>query len=882
MKKSLKLVTGLVTTTGIGIVGTTQTVQAEELTNVVKDTVQPEALSNQSKEVVKGIETQISNQTKVVNDKQLEVDTNQKQLDKVNQEVSQQQKVVSDNQSEVINQEANVANKKEQLEEAEKTVNGATEALIDKQKEQVLTDQNKVVEQEKNTSSVKEQATEVQKSVDTEQEKVKKVTEQNKKDQEAKELAEKNLRETEELSKNADSEKIKVGKDQAIKEKNLSKSLEEAKKAKELLEKETNKLKISEKNIGNLQSKIAENEKLLKTKNEELVATESLIKKNQENIMQIEKDILAKKGGLEGDRGIIFPEKFTPDYYKKLNKEEIKVLEESGNKLNSDYPSSSDDNVKKNTFIDMNNISKKQKEYMSNYFVGLLNDARKKLGLFELKVSNQAISFAWDVAKKSDPNMTGHDVVAINNSAKEHGLLEYVGANLYENAGFGYLRFSDNKFSEYDFERQSRRLLVSMIFNDEKSSYGHLASLLGTRSTHMAVAISKKNTQYASQIHILSFDKGYVTDESKFDEGKVPEFISESNTQEEIDILNLKLSNLKTSQDQIIKERDSSKLVIGQIIVEQSNLKGQIDKANKSLKETQTNEKQAKAAYEQKIEQTQLAKADLKKTNETLKMINDLIENRESVLQVAKNELTAAIKVEEQSSGKLNRAKLALQKEESKLVTWQHKVITAENELKDAKEVLAKSVKALSLSENAEYNYNKVAKEVEEAEKTLEKAKLVYDESVKKITDLESKKQTVSESYKLAKDKLKEAKKELVKFEKELKIAEENLAEEIKKEELNNLVEEEQGKLNKEDKTANNNKQVNLSWKKPTKVNEVRQVKLSSNNTDNNFVVRSMAIGNKILPQTNEKSIGNYLVSLLGVFLFSLGFVNPRKKLKED
>ena len=45
-----------------------------------------------------------------------------------------------------------------------------------------------------------------------------------------------------------------------------------------------------------------------------------------------------------------------------------------------------------------------------DYVVGLINDVREKLGLQKLKISNQAMRFAWDVAKYDNPKEFDHDV----------------------------------------------------------------------------------------------------------------------------------------------------------------------------------------------------------------------------------------------------------------------------------------------------------------------------------------------------------------------------------------------------------------------------------------------------------------------------------------
>ena len=85
--------------------------------------------------------------------------------------------------------------------------------------------------------------------------------------------------------------------------------------------------------------------------------------------------------------------------------------------------------------------------------VGLINDVREKLGLQKLKISNQAMRFAWDVAKYDNPKEFDHDVNAINRAAKENGFKEYPGQNFYENLSMGYFETINGTISQLEFEK---------------------------------------------------------------------------------------------------------------------------------------------------------------------------------------------------------------------------------------------------------------------------------------------------------------------------------------------------------------------------------------------------------------------------------------------
>ena len=99
-----------------------------------------------------------------------------------------------------------------------------------------------------------------------------------------------------------------------------------------------------------------------------------------------------------------------------------------------------DQTINDNRKVDLNNLSSSDQYELSQYALTLINSIRTQLGLPEFTYTASAQSFANDIAKAyNEDNWSDyelHDISAINNIAKMHGLT-HAGDNEYEDiAGF--------------------------------------------------------------------------------------------------------------------------------------------------------------------------------------------------------------------------------------------------------------------------------------------------------------------------------------------------------------------------------------------------------------------------------------------------------------
>ena len=99
-----------------------------------------------------------------------------------------------------------------------------------------------------------------------------------------------------------------------------------------------------------------------------------------------------------------------------------------------------DQMINDNRKVDLNNLSSSDQYELSQYALTLINSIRTQLGLPEFTYTASAQNFANDIAKAyNEDNWSDyelHDVSAINNVAKMHGLT-HAGDNEYEDiAGF--------------------------------------------------------------------------------------------------------------------------------------------------------------------------------------------------------------------------------------------------------------------------------------------------------------------------------------------------------------------------------------------------------------------------------------------------------------
>ncbi|NSR04057.1 surface exclusion protein SEA1/PrgA, partial [Enterococcus faecalis] len=605
MKKIASTGLSILVATGVAGIGGNEVQAAEQ--------AQPKTPGNSSTEqqAVKATQTteqaitekqqQVTEKQAIVDQKQQVADTAKKEKDAIDQSVKDQQAVVNQNKGALDQSQQAVTDQQAVVDEAKKVVDEATPSAIEKAKEQVATgtqavdDQQKVVDQAQ-TDVNQQQAVVDEKAKETNAAKV-----QNEKDQQAVTAAKQEQAKLEELAKNAEAEKAKAEKEQAAKEAELANKQKEEAKAKDQKTKDDQAVADQQTVVITSQEKVADAKADTAAKQADLTAKENALKGKQGATKQAQNTLDNSKEELKGHKGINLPANFTPDYYKKLSEQEKQAMEKEALALNKVFPENQADAAKATEMINVKNPTEKHKQQMSDYVVGLINDVREKFGLQKLKISNQAMKFAWDVAKYDNPKEYGHDVNAINKAAKENGFKEYPGENRYENLTIGYYETVDGKISMLDFEKAARKTIVDMLFDDQSSGYGHLDSLLGAEDTNTAVSVSGDLNDISSKIHIIGYNKERLLDESTFEEGKIPVFKSKEQVQKEIATNEINLTNAKNAEQKAQNARISSLQALNTAKTTQATAEKELSVHKATLANLQAVATKSTTNYEEKV-----------------------------------------------------------------------------------------------------------------------------------------------------------------------------------------------------------------------------------------------------------------------------------------
>lgn len=531
-------------------------------------------------------------------------------------------------------------------------------------------------------------------------------------------------------------------------------------------------------------------------KQAEFSAKDTALKEKQAEVKQATTALNQSKDELKAYKGINLPANFTPDYYKVLSEAEKVKMEKEALEMNKDFPMTEKEEAEKSaTMINIYNPTAEQKQYMSDYFVGLLNAVREKFGLQPLKVSNQAIKFSWDVAKYVDSKVPGHDEKAINKAAKENGFKEYPGLNYYENLSGGYFQPKDGVITLLDFEKAARDTLIDMLFNDGRMSYGHTESLLRADKTNTAIALSEENDGFESgKIHIIGYAPNKLVDPATYEAGTVPTFKSKEAIQKEIAEKETKLAQAKEAEKSAEKEKATVFSELHLLKQEQTAVEKELASKKAKLTEAQTAFTKSDTAYKEKVGQRTAAEKTLATLVDKLSKIQAFLDTKEAILQDGEVRVVRA-KESVSTSEKVLKEKQADQKAEAIVLAHLTDIQKQRQaELTKVKQKLVASQQALSRLENAQPNYESAVKKLEEAEMKLDKVKAEYQASVKRLAQLKEERSIANDTYKQAQAMLDKEVQYLAILASDLQSAKEQK----EKEELQQQIAQEQARLEKE------------------------------------------------------------------------------------
>ena len=461
---------------------------------------------------------------------QTDVDTAKADSDKANQDVAKQKEVVATTETKIADAEKTIAETTKKVEEAktvtpEKVAEAKSDA--DKKASELATAEKTVADADKSVSAtaekVEDQTKVVSNAEKTATDTANKVTDAQKKVDSLSSTTD-----TRELEKNVYTHTVQV----RVSERKVDeaqKKLDEGKKA------------VADKDqaIKDTQARVTSAEKELKQATTDLNDAKANQSQKDEAVKAAKSDLDRAKEELSDQGGkytvnvsqeyvnllkqyISNPSKELSDQLKALAFKEYekfgKITFDGGEVYRYDlnYPQASKKDL--NTKVDINNLDYETRKVLSLFAADLINQLRKQFGTDSVKVTEDAIRIANEVARTSKEEY-GHDFDALSKvGEKDNGLL------LGELAGFS----DDETTTVADLKRRIYDDILSMLFDDSHAKWGHANSLSGVLPENPNVGYMqytglgfRSNKRFTSVIHYIKISDNLLSNNSKFDKTKV-------------------------------------------------------------------------------------------------------------------------------------------------------------------------------------------------------------------------------------------------------------------------------------------------------------------------------------------------------------------------
>ena len=401
--------------------------------------------------------------------------------------------------------------------------------------------------------------------------------------------------------------------------------------------------------------------------------------------------------------------------------------------------------------VDVNNLSEKDKEEFSQYFVYLLNQVRAQFGLEPRKVNKNTQKFADDVAKYSRTstyNKMGHDRESIKKAAKDNGLRE---GQFYENL---ITSTGSTDAVNYKGSIRTKREIYNDLHNaifdffyegNVNDHYRHAKSLLDVDPT-TALSFSYKTlvdpdtneNVYHLRLHVISVDLSTVVDKATAEAryGKT----SKDNLEP------LKVPNQAELQQAYDNAKAEAEAKAEQVKVEQAKYDSLVNKV-KSYDNVVPSSPQAQAELDAVNTELDKAQQELKAVVDTIKTLEDqkaVADEKVRQLQGQLDTLTNEIKALEDNlvakeqdvrdaEVKVEEAKTEIANLTSDIQSLTDKLANLEREHTSALELRAK--------------YEKIAKNLEIAKEELALAKEELDLEKEKLKDANTKAEVAYDKY---------------------------------------------------------------------------------------------------------------------------------------
>lgn len=397
--------------------------------------------------------------------------------------------------------------------------------------------------------------------------------------------------------------------------------------------------------------------------------------------------------------------------------------------------------------VDVNNLSEKDKEEFSQYFVYLLNQVRAQFGLEPRRVNKNTQKLADDIAKysrTSNYQEMGHDKESIKKAAKEHGLQE---GQFYEN-----LTTTSEMVNEQGSIRTKRE-----IFHDIRNSifdffyegnlnghYRHAESLLENDPT-TAVNFSYKeliddegDKVYHLRFHVVSVALSTVRDkataEARF--GKT----SKDNLEP------LKVPSQAELQQAYDKAKTEAEAKAEQVKVEQAKYDALVNKV-KSYDNVVPSSPQAQAELDAVNTELDKAQQELKAVVDTIKTLEDkkaIADEKVRQLQDQLNTLTNEIKALEDN---LVAKEQAVRNAEAKVEEAKTEIANLTSDIQSLTDKLANLEREHTSALELRAKYDKIEKDLEIAKEELALAKEELDLEKEKLKDANTKAKLAYDKY---------------------------------------------------------------------------------------------------------------------------------------
>ena len=385
------------------------------------------------------------------------------------------------------------------------------------------------------------------------------------------------------------------------------------------------------------------------------------------------------------------------------------------------------------TKVNINNLDYNTRKELSLFAADLINQVRKQFGTEDVKVTEDSIRIANEVARKSTEEY-GHDFKALNEVGKENGVL------LGELAGFS----DDPATTLADVKKRIYDDILSMLFDDAHAQWGHATSLSGVLPKDKLEGYMqytglgfRSNATFTSVIQYTKISDNMVSANSKFDKTKV---ISATSTAEKVAKLQEKLDLAQSTYDNALKASQEAKSTVQSAQTDYTNAETALANARKHLSDLLGN----------KIDVPALEKA---LADAQSKLSEDI-----KALQTAKESLALAKSNATDKAKALAEAKSALETAKAEQSNANQSLTTAKGEL----EVLTKAhdVAVLTRKSAGEDLARKreASKEATDTHTVLELALTKRDEVLKaldkELTDANAKLGVLRAELETAKDEL--------------------------------------------------------------------------------------------------------------------------------